>query len=328
MAIPTSIFSAKASLSSFFDSIKQTVSIKQELLDARTEMELKLQDRLELQEQVEDERLAQIQAAKEKIDEQEQEVNQTQATSFTADVTSQVQSVTENLLTTNDALATQVGIDSLQTLNTNLMQASLATPTEAIQASTVAELAATKTVLGTSAQDVLLGSDANELFLPGAGKDTILAEGGNDRVVWEGKNLVDGGDGFDAVIVSDRSADLTTETTSMSFLPGVELPIQTAGLRNVELIKGQAGLNQTVTADLTDGLVVALGGDNGDTVQFDVNDFTAIYGNVSQSNASVQNTTELEQMGVDVSTLQAWDISDPLGVTSVTVFTDSDIALV
>lgn len=159
--------------------------------------------------------------------------------------------------------------------------------------------------------DLVIGSLGDDYIITGEGSDIVYAEAGNDVIVADQNDFVDGESGFDAVIVTEQNQiDLSFRVVGEDNL---------AGVTGVEAIVGQQGVDQQVTVDIQDGLVVALGGDEADTLSFTWGDDFV----VTASEAEVANVDELAGLGIDAADLQAFDV-DVYG-EQYTVFTDSAI---
>lgn len=79
-------------------------------------------------------------------------------------------------------------------------------------------------LLGTEASELILGEAGNDVLVGGTGSDTLRGGTGDDRLHWIAGADIDGGDGFDELVIQDDDALI-----DFSLLPS-------AGVRNIEAI--------------------------------------------------------------------------------------------
>jgi len=141
-----------------------------------------------------------------------------------------------------------------------------------------------ETLLGGHGRDYITADAGDDMIDGGQGRDTIFAGEGNDVVAFDAKDIyVDGGEGFDALVVE-----------SNAFID--------ESYAGFEAVLGAAGTAQTVITSLVDGLVIALGGDADDSLQFSGNHyFTEVDTELNSSHANF-----LTDQGVDVFSLHAF----------------------
>jgi len=163
-----------------------------------------------------------------------------------------------------------------------------------------------RSLLGGSGKDNITGSQGNDYIDGGTGADTIAAGKGNDIVTFDSNDIsVDGGDGFDALVVSK----------------GFSM-ISTAKFTDFEAIIGETGVENDVYTDLSDGLIVALGGGDSDDDLYFSTDADFALDTIATLDASTLTT--LTSDGVDTSLLNAYTATIEDG-SHYTVWTDVDL---
>jgi len=144
------------------------------------------------------------------------------------------------------------------------------------------------TIIGSVGNETILGGDGDDTIIGGSGNDYIEAGAGNDSVFFDSTDTdvkIDGGSGLDKLILSGKG----------------EINIE--NLSNFEAIIGDGGAVQSVTMTLTDGLVVSLGGDTGDKLNFD----NAQYFTRSDAVLSDDMLKLIESHNTDVVNFQAYE---------------------
>lgn len=148
-------------------------------------------------------------------------------------------------------------------------------------------------------QDIIYAGAGNDIIDGGRGHDYINAGSGNDTVVYdENDTIVIGGQGFDAIIVNTDEADIGYNYYGF------------------EAILGQQGVEQEVETLLKDGLVVALGGDEGDELEFfHDRSFTLV-----DETLTTEMSDFISSQQIDVASLDAYQAS-----TGQVIWTDVDL---
>ncbi|MDC5852105.1 hypothetical protein OPW32_23215 [Vibrio europaeus] len=151
--------------------------------------------------------------------------------------------------------------------------------------------------------DVVAGSAGADILDGGAGADIITGLGGNDVIFYDENDIaVFGGDGLDALVVTGNK-DTTIGNNFAGF----------------EAIVGEEGTAQDLRVNLQDGLVIALGNDDGDEVSFNQDvSFTAV-----SQDLTAEQTALLEASGAADTALQAYE-TVYMGET-VTVWSDTEL---
>jgi len=143
------------------------------------------------------------------------------------------------------------------------------------------------TIDGGDGVDTITAGAGNDIIDGGNDSDTIDAGAGNDSVTYGIGDSIDGGDGLDLLIIdSSVDNDFNLENT-----------------KNFEAIIAQSEVDDVITIDLTDGLIVSLGGDAGDQLKF--NDSESF----SESNAalSAEMIDFASSHGIDIGSLNAYE---------------------
>ena len=146
-----------------------------------------------------------------------------------------------------------------------------------------------RTFNGGEGHDVIQGSQGNDFINGGAGEDWINAGAGDDIIVFDEQDTINAGDGFDALLVTDNAIILNDHS-------GLGAKI------GFEAIIGEEGTGQVITTQVTDGLVIALGGDANDHISFTGNqDFILTATSLAQEADAM-----LSLNGIDTSGLRAY----------------------
>jgi len=144
------------------------------------------------------------------------------------------------------------------------------------------------TITGSEGSETIIGGEGNDTIIGGGGSDTISAGAGNDTVFFDSSESdveIDGGSGLDKLILTGDG----------------EFNIE--NLSDFEAIIADGGAVQSVTMTLTDGLVVSLGGDTGDKLNFD----NAQYFTASDAVLSDDMLTLIGSHNIDVVNFQAYE---------------------
>lgn len=158
------------------------------------------------------------------------------------------------------------------------------------------------TVLGGSGNDLIYAGSNEDYIDGGHGSDVIYAGAGNDTIIFDKQDsLVDAGEGFDALIVSDGWSRIDSD----DFI-------------NFEAIIAEASTDNKVVTGISDGLIVSLGADAGDTLSFDENTSFTLDSDAALNSEQVDS---LADNGVDASSLTAYLDT----VSGYTVWSDIDL---
>ena len=159
-----------------------------------------------------------------------------------------------------------------------------------------------ETIFGGSGYDIIAAGGGNDVIDGGSGADIIYAGAGNDTVVFDNLDtVVDGGDGFDAIILSGEFSGHQNLTE----------------IQNFEAVIGQEGTADKIYMNLQDGLIISLGGDEGDDVNFAYFDEA----NLSESDAELtaEQLEFIEANNIDIESLHAYEAD-----TGEVIWTDVD----
>ncbi len=174
-------------------------------------------------------------------------------------------------------------------------------------------------ITGTAGDDVIIGTEASETIYAGAGDDYIDGKGGNDTIfagegddtiVYHAGDTIDGGAGYDTLLVTD-SIDFSN-VHSVSNIEAIDMTGGDSGASNVTL-DVQSVLD--MTAGNETGTLV-LSGDNGDSVTLS-GDWTQVGStNVYQSTegATVEFSGHVDVVDTDAGKIVTFDDQgNPLG---------------
>ena len=141
-----------------------------------------------------------------------------------------------------------------------------------------------ETIFAGAGEDLVMSGAGNDIIDGGFGADTIYAGAGNDTVFFDSADVVvNGGEGFDALVVLGGYNDVSN-------------------IENFEAIIGQKDSLDAVTAEMHDGLIVALG-DGYDQITFtNADTFYA-----SDAELTSEQLEFIDANNIDVDTLHAYE---------------------
>ncbi len=163
-------------------------------------------------------------------------------------------------------------------------------------------------IYGGYGDDIIMASNGNDTITGGAGSDRIYAGNGNDQVSFDAADtIVSGGAGFDSLVIK-ADADVTN----------------TKGFEAI-VANANAESGEALTVNLSDGLIITLGSDMGDSVTFSesvtFSDLGQTYGDVNSMDADTLHLFQAQgYTSTDMNALQGY-----LADTGEVVWSDVDL---